>query len=106
MHAAIYDAVNTIDGTHAPYLIRLSGVSPAASQDAAASAAAHEVLVALYPAFKAALDLQFQLSLTQISGGDKAAGVTVGQTVADNILTLRNNDGSNITPPLFVFENV
>ncbi len=106
MHAAIYDAVNAIDGTHAPYLIRLTGVSPAASQDAAASAAAHEILVALYPAFKAALDLQFQQSLTQISGGDKAAGVTVGQTVADNILTLRSTDGSNATPPLFVFENV
>jgi hypothetical protein len=106
MHAAIYDAVNTIDGTHAPYLIRLTGISPEASQDAAASAAAHEVLVTLYPAFKVALDMQFQQSLTQISGGDKAAGVTVGQTVADNILALRSNDGSNATPPPFVFENV
>src|SRR6202049_2637953 len=63
MHAAIYDAVNAIDGTHAPYLIRLTRVSPAASQDAAASAAAHQVLGALYPAFKAALDMQFQQSL-------------------------------------------
>ena len=42
MHAAIYDAVNGIDGTHKPYLVRLS-----ASQEAAAAAAAHEVLVKL-----------------------------------------------------------
>jgi hypothetical protein len=27
MHAAIYDAVNAIDRTHKPYLVRLSGVS-------------------------------------------------------------------------------
>jgi hypothetical protein len=44
MHAAIYDAVNGIDGTHKPYLVRLSA-SHFASQEA--SAAAHEVLVKL-----------------------------------------------------------
>src|SRR5580765_6286793 len=42
LHAAIYDAVNAIDRTHQPYLIRLSGVSRIASQEAAATAAAHE----------------------------------------------------------------
>jgi hypothetical protein len=106
MHAAIYDAVNAIDGTHESYLIRLKNVSPAASQDAAASAAAHEVLVALYPKFKMTFDMQFDSSLKQISGGDIAAGVAVGQKVADDILNLRSNDGSNATPPPFVFENV
>ena len=50
MHAAIYDAVNAIDGTHKPYLVRLSA-SHFASQEAAAAAAAHEVLVKLYPSF-------------------------------------------------------
>jgi len=53
LHAAIYDAVNGIDRTHQPYLIRVSGVLPSASQDAAAAAAAHEVLVTLYPLFSA-----------------------------------------------------
>src|SRR5438128_10467939 len=52
MHAAIYDAINTIDRTHRPYLVRLTGVSRHASQDAAAAAAAHEVLVKLYPNFQ------------------------------------------------------
>jgi len=46
MHAAIYDAVNAIDGTHQPYLVRL-GASHLASQEAAAAAAAYEVLVKL-----------------------------------------------------------
>ncbi|MGC1300323.1 MAG: hypothetical protein WA869_35290, partial [Alloacidobacterium sp.] len=31
MHAANYDAVNTIDGTHRPYLVQLTGVSRHAS---------------------------------------------------------------------------
>ena len=105
MHAAIYDAVNAIDGSHTPYLIQLTGVSPIASQEAAASAAAHEVLVTLYPNFQGALDMQFQQSLAQISGGDKATGISVGQTVAKRILALRSNDGSNAQPPLFVFGN-
>src|SRR4029077_5727271 len=37
MHAAISDAVNAIDKTHKPYLVRLTRVSRFASQDAAAA---------------------------------------------------------------------
>jgi hypothetical protein len=106
MHAAIYDAVNAIDRTHRPYLVRLSGVSRDASQEAAAAAAAHDVLVALYPApaFKTALDAQLQQSLAQIpDGNDKTEGVRIGQTVAGRILALRSNDGSNAQPIHYVF---
>jgi hypothetical protein len=103
MHAAIYDAVNTIDRTHKPYLVQLTGVSGHASLDAAA-AAAHEVLVKLYPKFQASFDVQFQQSLAQITVGDgKAEGINIGQTVADRILALRINDGSNAQPIPFVF---
>jgi len=69
MHAAIYDAVNAIDRTHRPYLVRLNGVPRSASQDAAAVAAAHQVLVALYPAFKTTLDAELQQSLAEIPDG-------------------------------------
>jgi hypothetical protein len=104
MHAAIYDAVNAIDRTHRPYLVRLSGVSRDASQEAAAAAAAHDVLVALYPAFQTTLDAALQQSLAQISDGqDKAEGVRIGQTVAGRILALRSNDGSNASPIHYVF---
>src|ERR1700730_15143452 len=51
MHAAIYDAVNASERRHKPYAVRLLDVSPSASQDAAAAAAAHDVLAALYPSF-------------------------------------------------------
>lgn len=106
LHAAIYDAVNAIDAAHEPYLVRLTGISPDASQDAAAASAAHEVLVALYPKFQATLDAQLQQSLAAIPDGSaKAEGITVGQTVADAILALRSNDGSNAAPIPFVFAN-
>ena len=82
MHAAIYDAVNAIDGTHEPYLVHLQGVPPSTSQEAATDSAAHETLVALYPALKQKLDAAFQLSLLPIpDGDDKAMGIFVGQIV-------------------------
>src|SRR5215831_13985434 len=102
-HAAIYDAVNAIDGTHEPYLVRLSA-SHFASQEAAA-AAAHEVLVKLYPSFQATLDTQFQQALAQLPNRGRADGVSVGTTVADRILALRSNDGSNAQPIPYVFGN-
>ena len=97
MHAAIYDAVNAIDGTHKPYLVRLSA-SHFASQEAAAAAAAHEVLVKLYPSFQATLDTQFQQALAQLPNRGQADGISIGNTVADRILALRANDGSNAQP--------
>jgi len=102
MHAAIYDAVNAIDGTHKPYLVRLSA-SHFASQEAAAAAAAHEVLVKLYPNFQATLDDQLQHALAQLANAGRADGIQIGNTVADRILALRANDGSNVPPIPYVF---
>ena len=78
MHAAIYDAVNAIDGTHQPYLVRL-GASHFASQEAAAAAAAHEVLVKLYPSFQATLDAQLQQALAQLPSRGKTDGISISQ---------------------------
>lgn len=106
MHAAIYDAVNTIERSHKLYLIRLPRPERDASQDAAADAAAHEVLVALYPSFKTSLDAELVQSLAQIpDGDDKTIGIQIGQIVADKILVLRNADGSTSPPIPYVFGN-
>ena len=103
MHAAIYDAVNAIDRTHKPYLVRLFAPRDT-SQEAAAASAAHDVLVALYPAVKSALDLDLQQSLAQIPDGeDKTEGIRIGLAVVSRILVLRNNDGSNAQPIRYVF---
>jgi hypothetical protein len=103
LHAAIYDAVNNIDGLFGPYLVSLSDVPRHASQRAAADQAAHDVLVELYPAFQATLDGELQQDLAQIQDGkNKSDGISVGQTVAAQILAFRSNDGAGITPPPFV----
>jgi hypothetical protein len=104
MHAAIYDAVNAIDRTHKSYAIRL-GASHSASQEAAAAAAAHEVLVKLYPTFQATLDSQFQQARAQLPDAGKADGISIGQKVADLVLALRKNDGSDAQPIPYVFGN-
>ncbi len=99
MHAAIYDAVNSIDGRHHPYLVRIERVSREASKAAAAQAAAHAVLVSLYPSFQTTLDTQLQEELAEIPDGpNKSAGVSVGEVVAQAILTLRAHDGSGAPP--------
>lgn len=104
LHAAIYDAVNAIDQTHAPYRVTVPSVSRRASPDAAAAAAAHEVLVTLYPTLKATLDGELQESLAHIARGDgQTEGILIGQAVADRILALRSDDGSNAAPFPYVF---
>jgi membrane-associated phospholipid phosphatase len=103
LHAAIHDAVYNIDRMFNPYLVRLPNVSRRASRLAAADQAAHDVLVALYPAFQATLDAELQQDLAQIADGEnKAEGIAVGQNVAAQILSLRSNDGSGVTPPPFI----
>jgi hypothetical protein len=103
LHASIFDAVNNIDGTYSPYMVRLSNVSRLASQPAAADQAAHDVLVALYPAFQTTLDAELQQDLAQIpEGQDKTDGVTVGQTVAAEILAFRSTDGASVNPPPYI----
>ena len=47
VQGAVYDAVNSIDGGHQPYLAGLPAASPSASKDAAVATAAHHVLVGL-----------------------------------------------------------
>ena len=103
MHAAIYDAVNAIDRTHAVYMVRVAGVPRGASEDAAAASAAHDVLLALYPSFKNILDAEWQQSLAQMSRRGDASGIRIGQAVAERILALRSHDGSNAQPSPYVF---
>ena len=106
MHAAIYDAVNAIDRSHEPYLVELGRVPATASQDAAASVAAHDVLSALYPTFQATLDAQLSQELTALpADANTTQGEDVGHAVAAAILDLRRDDGSAAQPIPFLFVN-
>jgi membrane-associated phospholipid phosphatase len=102
LHTAIYDAVNSIDRTHEPYLISVRAPRDA-SETAAADAAAHAALVGLYPAEQGSLDADYAAELAKVPDGPaKDKGVRLGEQVAGALLAIRANDGSNVTPPAFV----
>ncbi len=100
MHAAMFDAVNSIDGTYTPYLTDVPG-TPQASLEAAAAQAAHDVLVGLYPTRKAIFDAELANSLLGIEENRAQQGIRVGQIVAERMLAARANDGWNVTPPAY-----
>jgi len=105
VHLAVFDAVNAIDHRFQPYLFTAN--PPAgANKDAAAIAAAHGVLVTYFPSQKPALEAQFAASVAAISdtAANISAGVTVGESAAQALITARANDGllANVsyTPPV------
>lgn len=100
MHAAMFDAVNSIDGSYTSYLTDVPG-SPHASIEAAAAQAAHDVLVGLYPTRAAIFDTELAISLQGIDENRAQQGIRVGQIVAERMLAERANDGWSVTPPAY-----
>ena len=99
LHVSIYDAVNGIARTYEPYLVQ-SEASSSASREAAASAAAHDALVNLFPANASTFDALHAAILTAIPNGpQKTAGIVWGEFLAGQILAARANDGWNATVP-------
>ena len=101
LHTSIYDAANGILRTHEPYFVEEKGPTNA-SQEAAASAAAHKVLVTLFPANASAFDQLHQATLAGIRDDSrKRRGIEWGESVADQILRWRSTDGSDkvVRPP-------
>ena len=102
LHAAIYDAVNSIYRAYEPYLISIRAPR-GASETAAADAAAHTALVGLYPAQQSSLDTDYTAELAKVADGPaKDKGIRLGQQVATDLLAIRANDGSSVVPPPFV----
>ena len=97
---AVYDAVNAVHREFEPFYYR--GRAPGgASDEAAAVAAAHRVLVAYFPAQQSALDAQFNDSLGRIiaSPEAKAAGTRVGEAAAAALVAARAGDGLEANVP-------
>ena len=104
VHAAMFDAVNSIDGGHTAYLTDVPG-SKNASIEAAAAQAAHDVLAGLYPSLIAVFDAELETSLVGIESYRAQQGIRVGQIVAERMLAARANDGWNVTPPAYSLSN-
>ena len=91
---AVYDSVSAVDGT--PGFLIARTALPGTSAEAAAAAAAHRVLVYLYPAQQSMLDSQLTTSLAAIPNGPgKSQGIALGESIADSVIALRNTDGWN-----------
>ncbi len=101
MHAAMFDAVNSIDGAYTPYITSIRATR-LASVDAAAAKAARDVLVALYPTRAAVFDAELADSLNGIPSFLAHPGLLIGQAAAANLLAVRAGDGWNVTPPPYV----
>ena len=100
MHAAMFDAVNSIDGSYTAYLTDVPG-SQNASLEAAAAQAARDVLAALYPTRVAIFDAELAVSLNGIDPNRAQQGIRVGQIVAERLLAIRANDGWTVMPPAY-----
>ncbi len=98
VHLAIYDAVNAIEGAPFEGYASVPAVDGPASEQAAVATAAHDVLVALFPAQVADLDAKYVASLAALpDDSDKANGIVVGQQAASAILIKRAEDGRDAT---------
>ena len=99
VEAAVYNAVVGIEGRYALY--RFHAHAPrGASAQAAAVAAAHEILVTYVPSAQATLDADYAASLAKLPDGRaKTRGIAFGIRAADSLIRLRAHDGRNA--PIF-----
>ena len=95
MHIAMHDALNAIDRRFDQYAY--FGRSKRANPIAAAAKAAHDVLVAVYPAQQATLDAELATWLATVpNGSGKTKALRVGAKAAAAIVALRQNDGTDV----------
>ena len=104
-HVAIHDALNAIESRAEPYAFH-GQARKGASAEAAAAAAARDVLVSLLPqipfplectsAGVASVEADYAVALSAIPNGRaKTRGLEVGREAAETILALRDGDGSD-----------
>jgi hypothetical protein len=99
LDAALYDAVNSLAGTHEPYLGRQPVPAGGASAEAAVAGAGFELLRALYPSFTPRAQELFD---RQTAAGLSAAGtngIELGRACALAMLKAREADGANTQVP-------
>jgi RHS repeat-associated protein len=94
VQTTVFDAVDAIDQKYDVFKIDATA-APNASPEAAAVAAAHRILVHYFPHQQPVLDLAYAQSLAKIQdGASENDGIALGEYVADQMLALRANDGT------------
>jgi hypothetical protein len=93
LQVAMFEAVNAIEGRYVPYKLNLTA-DRMTSKEAAAAAAGHDILLALYPDQQRTLDATLATMLTGIADGEpKRKGIELGKKAAADLVALRANDG-------------
>ena len=117
MNVSMADAVNSVENRYSRFTPELPS-DPNASSEAAAAAAARDILMRQSPGQKAKIDEAYAASLAKVPDGPaRAAGISLGEKVAAAVFTERQNDQTNLpdtyrpiatpgvwvptTPPLF-----
>ena len=117
MHVSMSDSVNAVENRYARFTPG-TPADPNASAEAAAAAAAREILMRQYPGQKARIDAAFATTLERVPDSPaRAAGIALGEKVAASVFADRQNDDTNVpdtyrpltrpgvwvptTPPLF-----
>lgn len=101
VHAAVYDAVQAIEGDYQPYHVVIANAS--GSSIAATASAARDVLKARFPSQAGFIDTTYHAYLAAKGISEDDPGVSVGAQAAAGIIALRSTDGSfPASFPLFV----
>jgi len=106
VHTAIFDAYNGIERRYTSIFVH-SSAPAGASRRAAVIAAAHHVLIALFPSRQGALDASYEVSMAALSDDDedggesRTRGIAWGVEVADAVLAWRAEDGFAVPRPAF-----
>src|SRR5882757_9145906 len=95
VHAAMFDAVNSIERRYRPYLAQLPA-DPATSKEAAAAAAAAAVMATIDAKTAGEMKAALASYLGSIpDGAAKSDGIKLGEAVAAKVVAARANDGSD-----------
>jgi hypothetical protein len=117
LHVAMSDAVNSVQGRYTSH-VSPGPTKPDASAEAAAAAAARQIMLQQVPGQKALIDRTYAETTKAIpDGAAKSEGVAIGERCATAVLADRASDGTSVpdtyrplttpgvwiptTPPLF-----
>src|SRR5215210_1199242 len=118
VNVSMSDAVNSVQNRYSRYMATELPIDPNASAEAAAAAAAREILMRQYPGQKAQIDAALAETMQTIPDNPaRAAGIALGEKVAAVVFAERQSDATNApdtyrplatpgvwvltTPPLF-----
>src|ERR1700704_6146422 len=96
VNVSMSDAVNSVQNRYSRYMMTELATDPNASAEAAAAAAAREILMRQYPGQKARIEAAFAEAMQTIPDNPaRVAGIALGEKVAAAVFAERQSDATN-----------